>query len=171
MKAHSTILCPVDFSDAGMAGLDAAVAMAERIDAEILLLHAVPPLPLPVPSRGPATFDVEGYSRELLESAKRELRDLAGSSIPESLSVRSVVVTGAAAEEICRVADNENVSMIVMATHGQADARAAVSGSTTEKVVRCACCPVLAVPIPDPSRGDSTTFVRDWGDRTKGSEL
>jgi universal stress protein A len=154
-----------------MAGLDAAVAMAERIGAEILLFHAVPPLPLPARSEAPQTFDIEGYQRELLKSAKRELREMASRNIPASLTMRSVVVSGAAAEEICRVAEDENVSMIVMATHGRTDAKAAVSGSTTEKVVRCACCPVLAVPFPDPSRGDSTTFVRDWGDQTKGSEL
>jgi hypothetical protein len=77
---------------------------------------------------------------------------------------------GAAAEGICRVAGNENVSMIVMATHGRTDAKGAVSGSTTERVVRCACCPVLAVPAPDPCRGDSTTFVRSWGKETEGSK-
>lgn len=59
--------------------------------------------------------------------------------------VELVVQEGPAAEDILRVAEEKNVDLIVMATHGRSGVRRLVLGSVTEKVVRAAACPVLAV--------------------------
>lgn len=59
--------------------------------------------------------------------------------------VELVVQEGPAAEDILRVAEEKNVDLIVMATPGRSGVRRLVLGSVTEKVVRAAACPVLAV--------------------------
>jgi nucleotide-binding universal stress UspA family protein len=59
--------------------------------------------------------------------------------------VELVVKEGPAAEDILRVAEEKSVDLIVMATHGRSGVRRLVLGSVTEKVVRAAACPVLAV--------------------------
>ena len=53
---------------------------------------------------------------------------------------------GSAAEEILKVAESERPDLIVMATHGRTSVRRLLLGSVTEKIVRTAPCPVLAVP-------------------------
>jgi universal stress protein A len=172
MKSHTTILCPIDFSEASFAALEAAVTMAERIAAEVLLVHVVPPVPVPAAEGVPAPFVVTDYQNALEKSAKQALRELAQRDIPEHVTARSVVVTGTdPAGEILILAGKENVSMIIMATHGESGWERRTGGSVTMMVIRTACCPVLAVPAPDESRGDSTTFMRDWGEETPGSEL
>jgi len=172
MNGHTTIMCPVDFSEASTAAVDAAVTMAERIAGDVVLVHVVPPVPVPASEGDPVPFDVGSYQRELENSAKQALRALAQQCVPEHVAARSVVLTGTdPAGEILQLADKENASMIVMAAHGESGWERRTGGSVTVMVVRMACCPVLTVPEPDPSRGDTTTFLRDWGERTPGSEL
>jgi nucleotide-binding universal stress UspA family protein len=52
---------------------------------------------------------------------------------------------GPAAQDILRVAEEKNVDLIVMATHGRSGVQRLVLGSVTEKVIRATSCPVLAV--------------------------
>ncbi|MDH5684030.1 MAG: universal stress protein, partial [candidate division WOR-3 bacterium] len=59
-----------------------------------------------------------------------------------------VVAYGLAADEIVRVAEENNVDLIVIATHGRTGFRHLISGSVTEKVVRIASHPVLTIRIP-----------------------
>jgi nucleotide-binding universal stress UspA family protein len=171
MDVHSSVLCPTDFSDPARAGLDMAVVVAERIGAEILLVHVVSSVPVAAIPRLSPAMDVEGYQKELAKSAKQGLKELVRDNVPGTIETRSIVSTGNPAGEICRIAGEENVSMIVMATHGQSGWKRLLVGSVAEKVVRCSPCPVLTVPQPDPSRGDDTTLVRDWGLQTRSSEL
>jgi universal stress protein A len=58
------------------------------------------------------------------------------------------VTTGEAAPEILRIADKEQVGLIVIASHGLTGWRRLVFGSVAEKVVRQAPCPVLTIVAP-----------------------
>jgi len=66
---------------------------------------------------------------------------------PLQVSQAEVMVgEGSAAEDILRVAEQKRPDLIVMATHGRTGVQRLLLGSVTEKVVRAASCPVLAVP-------------------------
>jgi nucleotide-binding universal stress UspA family protein len=52
---------------------------------------------------------------------------------------------GSPAREICEYA-NEDVDLIIISTHGRSGLGHALIGSTAERVVRYASCPVLVVP-------------------------
>jgi universal stress protein A len=171
MNVHTTILCPIDFSEPSTIGLDVAVLMAERIDAEILLVHVIPPVPVAALPQASPAFDIGAYEKELTKSAKSRLKELAEKNIQSDIKVRSVVVTGDPAQEIDHIGANEDVSMIVMASHGESGWRRLVFGSVTEKVIRSACCLVLIVPEPDEDDSSWVTFVRRAGKKTEGSEL
>ena len=67
---------------------------------------------------------------------------LLGTHVQVAVQVRE----GSAAEEILKVAESERPDLIVMATHGRTSVRRLLLGSVTEKIVRTAPCPVLAVP-------------------------
>ena len=73
MLAFKRILCPTDFSEPGCAGVKAAGEMANRFDAELILMHVVGPIPALDTPEGISSFDVASYQRELTESAERNL--------------------------------------------------------------------------------------------------
>jgi nucleotide-binding universal stress UspA family protein len=148
MPEFKRILCPVDFSEPAHAGLETAVELAARFSAELLLIHVVPPVPLAVVPEPAPAFDVVTYQKELTKSAEEGIEKMIGDHVPREIRSRSLVKQGEPADEIARVADEERVDLIVMATHGESGWRRFVFGSVAEKVVRIAHCPVLTVPEP-----------------------
>lgn len=142
------ILCPIDFSQPAHAGLDVAVYVAKHFDAELLVVHVVAPLPIiPMPQASPA-FDLSSYRNELIRSAEDGLDSLVSEKIPEAVTHRTVVVGGEPAYEIARIADDEDVDLIVTATHGESGWRKFIFGSVADRIVRTAPCAVLTVPQP-----------------------
>jgi nucleotide-binding universal stress UspA family protein len=138
------ILVPTDFSDSARKALSYGVSFAKEYGAEVLLLHVVETLAVgyasdlfPVPM-AEVFEEISGYAR-------KELGGLAAEARGKGASVRELVVQGKPAAEILRVAKEENVDMIVLGTHGKGVLDQALFGSTTERVVRKAPCPVLTV--------------------------
>jgi len=148
MPDFKRILCPVDFSEPAHVGLAAAVELAARFSAELLVVHVVPPVPVAaIPQAAPA-FDVGVYQNELADSAEEGVEKMVADEIPDGIRARSVVIKGEPAHEIVRVAGEQQADLIVMSTHGESGWRRFVFGSVAEKVVRLAPCPVLTVPEP-----------------------
>ena len=71
--------------------------------------------------------------------------------IPGKVPSRSMILTGSPSGEIARVAEDEGVDLVVIATHGLTGWRRFVFGSVAERVVRTASCPVLTLPAPKKS--------------------
>jgi len=142
----SSILFPTDFSDVSVGALDHARTLAEKFKARLHCLHVVDdayqywtalgPESVPV---GPPPQELEQLANERLETFRKE--HLTG--LP-SEPVASVVL-GRPFAEIIRYAREQNVELIVMATHGRGAISQMLLGSTTEKVVRKAPCAVLTV--------------------------
>jgi len=140
------ILCPTDFSEPSSKAIKAAAEIAAAAKAELLLMHVVAPVPaLDGPSGAPA-FDLAGYQDELVRSAQRALEERRRHRVPESVRSRAIVAIGDAAHEVTRLAAEEDVDLIVIATHGRTGWRERLFGSVAAKVVRLAACPVLTIP-------------------------
>ncbi len=140
------ILAPTDFSEPSYEALDLAVELAQHFGAELHLLHAVPPLHVvPVP----VNVEVPLYEMEMREAAERSMQDLIEQRIPKELTVFSSVVWGDPADEIIAYQKENQVDLIVIATHGRGGWKRFVFGSVTEKVVRHPTCPVLTVNAPE----------------------
>jgi universal stress protein A len=138
------ILVPNDFSDPSKKAFQYARRLAEQFDSEIVLLHVIE-LPPPIAAIHLA-YDARRSYQDQVTSAKKNLRALSSSTRSKRFPVvSSVIRTGHAPNEISKAAKDLDVDLIVIATHGYTSWRHLCLGSTTERVVRTAPCPVLAV--------------------------
>jgi nucleotide-binding universal stress UspA family protein len=143
------ILCPTDFSEPSYEGLKAANELGVLFSAELWLVHVIGPMPTPsTPAPAPAPFDIGAYEGELEQAARQDLDKLIEEKFARELKARAVVAHGDAANEILRIAGEEDVDVIVMSTHGRTGWRHMVFGSVAERVVRLSPCPVLTIPAP-----------------------
>jgi nucleotide-binding universal stress UspA family protein len=142
MMPPKLILAPIDFSDSSRKALDVATDMASRLGASLLLVHIVPAIPdLP---EGVSIFKEGEYDGELHKTASKQLSELATILANKSLNVRTEVGTANdVGMELVRIAEHDNVDMIVIATHGMTGWRRIAYGSVAQKVVEQAACPVL----------------------------
>ena len=137
------ILVPVDFSATSQQAFQYALRFAEQFGCEIVLLHVVEPES--VIAGAPAAIDVFAQPEEDTIAAKAELEALVASSRNRPSSITLKVRTGHAPNEINKVAKDLDVDLIVIATHGYTSWRHFCIGSTAERVVHTAPCPVLVV--------------------------
>lgn len=138
------ILVPTDFSDGARHALRYGCSFAREYEAELLLLHVVESVAAPYASDLFPVPMAEVF-QELSAYARGELDKLAEQARAKGLKVRALVVQGKPSHEIMRVAREETADMIVLGTHGKGVLDQAIFGSTTERVVRKAPCPVLTV--------------------------
>jgi nucleotide-binding universal stress UspA family protein len=145
------ILCPTDFSEPSYAALKDAGELAGHFSAELLVIHVMPPVPVPYPYPEPPVypgFDVASYQQEMTLFSQNALKEVVAQKVSPQVCPLTTVVIGDAAQEIIRLAEQEQVDLIVIATHGQSGWRYFVFGSVAEKVVRLAPCPVLTIRAP-----------------------
>ena len=140
-RAFRTILCPVDFSDASRVALQFAGAVAERFRGKLVVLFVNDPL---LVAAAAAAYDERGLAATTMKELGRFVeRALKGRGGP-SPSCR--VALGNPAREILKAAKRLRCDAIVMGTSGAGAAGRFFFGSTTERVMRSATLPVLAVP-------------------------
>jgi nucleotide-binding universal stress UspA family protein len=136
------VLVPTDFSDSARHAFSYGVSFAREYKAELVLLHVVENLTVgyasdlfPVPL-AEVFEEISGY-------AKVELKKLGDEARGKGLNVREMVIQGKPSAEIVRVAQEETADIIVLGTHGKGMLDKAIFGSTAERVIRRAPCPVL----------------------------
>ena len=83
------------------------------------------------------------------EKVKLELEKVIAPQLKRQINVEEMVVKGKPFVEIVRLAKEKEADLIVMATHSQTGVRHSHLGSTAERVVRKASCPVLVVRHPE----------------------
>jgi nucleotide-binding universal stress UspA family protein len=135
------ILVPVDFSECSRKALHYAESFARQFNAEVLLFHVVEPF-APPPEVIVAMSGT--FGAQMTEQASKQLRDWR-EEVDSKIKVRSAVSNGSPYLEIVRAANDNNVDLIVIGTHGRTGLAHFFMGSTAERVVRHAPCPVLAV--------------------------
>ena len=141
------ILCPTDFSEFSEKAYDYALSLARHYGAEVLLQHVVRPLTLGYPEYAIPDSVGEFYG-ELRGHAEDQLREFAKVRSQDGPQARVIVDEGVVTECILALAKEQAVDLIVMGTHGRRGFERLALGSVTEKVLRKARCPVLAVRQP-----------------------
>lgn len=138
------ILVPIDFSEHSKNALTYAVQYAVQFHARLDLLYVVEPTIYPADfSFGQVGFP--NIEEELRKRGSEELESLLASEIQGRVSAEACVRTGKPFHEINEYAREKNVDLIIIATHGHTGVEHILFGSTVEKVVRKAPCPVLVV--------------------------
>lgn len=142
--SYARVLCALDDVSAPSASLDMARSLARESKAELILLHVVEPVPEPVLAEvglADAGRETDATSKQWLQA----LDKLAATYGTESPPTRTRVVVGKAGVEIVRVAREEHADLIVMGVRGRGAVDLFLFGSTSNRVVRHAPCPVLTV--------------------------
>lgn len=141
---YRRILVPTDFSPQSEEAWRTARRLARAVGAEVVLLHVFVEMSL---------FSEGAWSgrrvREVYESTRawvdETLERWASQAQAEELAVRTRVRTGVPYREILAAAAEEQADLIVLGTHGRGGLDRALLGSVTDRVIRLAPCPVLAV--------------------------
>ena len=137
------ILVPHDFSPPSRQAFKYAFRFAKEFGSHLILLHVLEPVSSRSFMELPGT---PAFSKRELATAEKNLRVLLSSAEVGGLKeTRSALRTGIASHEIVEAAKDFDVDLIVIATHGYTGWKHFCIGSTAERVVRAAPCPVLVV--------------------------
>lgn len=147
MDEITKILVPIDFSDYSKNALKYSVSMATKFSAKMYLIYVIEPMIYPADfSMG--QIAVPAHDTDMSERARQELTSLANSEIHESIEFQIIIKSGKPFMEIIETASELNIDLIIISTHGHTGVEHLLFGSTAEKVVRKAPCPVLTIREP-----------------------
>jgi nucleotide-binding universal stress UspA family protein len=124
----SRILCPINFSDTAFASLQWASRMASAFRTELVVVHVVEP------NAPPDDTDL------------RRVREWIAPELPKAVSYRELVLHGGAAERVLDCAEDIGADLMVIGAQHKIFRDTTVIGTTTERLVRYASCPVMIVP-------------------------
>lgn len=158
MVTFKHVLYPTDLSDASEPAIRYAAALARSYGARLTVLHVVPtfdPSSVPSDSIDASSTLVHPPTRAAVQA---EVQD----SLPfDGLHGLDVAVLAAAGDPVRVIVEQAQLAdLIVMGTHGRSGVERLVIGSVTEKVLRLAPCPVLAVPAQVASGSGSDAVFR-----------
>ena len=143
------ILYPTDFSDCSAQALDHALFLARRYDAELHMLNAVI-LHADDPYNPELHFPDGGELIERMVAVSSEKIAQLAAQHGETLRIKEVQVRGyAAGPLIVEYAEDNDIDMIVMGTHGRRGPARFFLGSVATEVVRHSPCPVLTLKQSD----------------------
>ena len=152
MKAINKILAPTDLSDSSKVGVRYALEMAKSVGAEVLLFYVAPyedEFAYPLGLGEAATAYVPGPKFEVYMRERKQALDVFlsknFSGLLPGLKVSTETDVGTADEQIIEKAEQANIDLIVMSTHGRTGLSHILIGSVTEHIVRQAKCPVLSI--------------------------
>jgi nucleotide-binding universal stress UspA family protein len=140
---YKRILCPVDFSKSSLAALEYAVSLAKEADADLTMLHVFewPPEDDILYQQ----FDATQYHQSLERDARTRLEALVTDEVRTWCQPTTATAFGKPYREILAAAERESADLIVIGIRGRGALDLTMFGSTTNKVVRRAACPVLTL--------------------------
>jgi nucleotide-binding universal stress UspA family protein len=147
MKPFDKILTAIDFSENSDYAFDYALTLAKQFDSQLMILHVINE---PVDLRGfyVPHISFEQLEKEIEEGAEKMMAKFCSSKMGDFTNFTTATVTGIPYEEIIRSAQEAAASLIVLGTHGRTGLDHLIFGSTAERVVRGASCPVLTIRLP-----------------------
>jgi len=147
MLSFEKVLFATDFSESSEHAFQYALSLAQQYRCRLLILHVINE---PVDLRGFYVPHVsfENLEKEIEEGAQKMMAKFCSSHITEFTDYQTEIVTGIPFEEILKRAESERVSFIVLGTQGRSGIDHLLFGSTAERVVRRATCPVVTVRLP-----------------------
>jgi nucleotide-binding universal stress UspA family protein len=138
------ILFTTDFSDPSKQAFSYALSMAKNYNAKLIILNVVD-----------TTMDAAGFylphisfdnlDKEMESAAMKLMEKSYNKSLSTFKKYEYVVLRGSIHKEIIKYSNKEKADLVVMGTYGHSGIDSLIFGSTTEKVLRKAKCPVLTV--------------------------
>jgi nucleotide-binding universal stress UspA family protein len=147
---YKRVMVPLDGSDLAQTALPHALELCRALGCTLLLLH------------------VRDTRQGSPEASKRFLDFTRRQHANSGVAIETLVRAGPVAAAIVHAAEEQQVDMIAMATHGRSGLQRAVYGSVAEQVLRSSTKPVLLVrvpgsPVEQPAERQPTTRGRAAG--------
>ncbi|MBZ0155289.1 MAG: universal stress protein [Alphaproteobacteria bacterium] len=138
--SYESVLVPFDGSASSRRALQRACSLAKSDGADITVLYVIPRYEEMVEflRTGSIRKSLHGEAERIIGEARNE-------ALSSGISAASLVREGAAPESIVEVARMLESQLIVMGSHGWKGVERAIMGSTAERVITNAPCPVLVV--------------------------
>ena len=136
------IVCCTDFSENAEAAFRMALEMAEKYQANLTLVHVLPP------QVNPMVTDTEWMVPEISLEAitlriEERMQEEYGSKVPESVEYRSVVLDGHVSSEIIKYLEGHPVDVVVLGAYGLTGVELVLFGSVAKRLAHKAPCSVL----------------------------
>jgi nucleotide-binding universal stress UspA family protein len=136
--SRKNVLLATDGSPSCEAAVDKAIELAKEKSANLTAVSVV------------YTNDeylalAPGVVEELIGKAKNKLATIAQKGREAGVEINTIVKEGEAFEAITNLAQNNDIDMIVMGSHGKKGLQRLLMGSVTERTIGYATCPVLVV--------------------------
>jgi len=146
MKQINSILFATDFSENSDQAFDYAYTLANQFNARLVIMHVINE---PVDLRGFYVPHVsfETLEKEIREGAEKMMETFCRTRIKNYTNYETLISAGVPYEEILRQAEEKGISLIVLGTQGRSGIDHFLFGSTAERVVRKAKCPVMTVRL------------------------
>jgi nucleotide-binding universal stress UspA family protein len=141
------VLFPTDFSKASQKALKYVKKLREAGAEEVVLLHVLDESEMySLTQYGGFRSDI--YDKVFESNRQRAMELLSGIAdelTQTGLTVRKIVTLGVPFQEILRVEEEEDVSMIIIGSHGKSAMEGVMLGSVSTKIVRRSSRPVLVI--------------------------
>ncbi len=144
------ILVPVDYSEHSAKVVRDALDLASKLSAELTVVHVWETQPrvsaqTKVTTPDGRTTTLAELIREEAEAAMKTF--LAKVALPEGVSIKNKILSGAAADAIVKESERGGYGLIVMGTQARGGLGRLMLGSVAERVLRASEIPVLAIPL------------------------
>lgn len=159
LKSVRKILVPVDYSDASMKASIFALDIANKLKAEIRLLHVYhnPIIDVaPFDTSHSYQVNLSSYIHEIEQDARKQMTSLLcdmrnrAQTYSNKPKISFSIANGDAEEEILAIADKYKPGLVVMGTHGMGHQSGEALGSVTSRIIQKSDIPILAIPANTP---------------------
>lgn len=140
------ILVGCDFSPDSDQAFNHALSLAQEFEAELHLANVIetPAQATLLKSESSAVEVIQEDFRDLI---RQKLKDMVPEEARNWCTPQTGILEGQPYEELARYAESNDIDMIVMGIRGHSLMKTLFLGSTTDRVVRRAPCPVLSVGV------------------------
>ncbi len=138
--SYSSLLVPFDGSDTSKRALSKACELSKEDGSEVSVLYVIPRYEEMV-----NFFKTEAISKSLFQEAEKIADSAKKLAAGHGVQIKAVVQEGHAGEKILGIANKFKNDLIVMGTHGWRGMNKAIMGSTAERIIAYASCPILIV--------------------------
>lgn len=149
MKKIKRILFPTDFSEAARNAFRYALLLADKLEAEVVVMHAIYPqyegMDLPVMATQATQKKIEA-AKSMLEAFVDTSVEMVADELNNTATIETIVEIGAAASSIASVVVREGIDLVVMGTQGEHTTLEKLFGSVTAEVIQRSRSHVLAIP-------------------------
>ena len=143
---YKKIMVPLDGSQIAECVIPHIEAIARKSSSKVELVTVIEPLE--IPTRGQIAIsddEIKKIDSEGKKEANKYLGQVSDRLTKSGIKTDTVVLSGKAADRLTRYAVNNDIDLIIMATHGRSGISKLFWGSVAEKILRATEIPVLLI--------------------------